>query len=100
MAPVSMVFALVLIVLGLAGYFGTGTPSHTALIPAYFGAALLALGVLALKDRLRMHAMHFAAMVGLFGLIGALIQPIRHLVSGEGLSANAALLSQLAMAVL
>jgi hypothetical protein len=100
MAPVSIVFGLLLIGLGLAGYFGADTTSPTALIPAGFGAALLLLGVLALKESLRKHAMHLAAMVGLLGVIGALVRPIQKLASGAEVRADAALLSQLLMAVL
>jgi hypothetical protein len=99
MAPVSIVFGLLLIGLGLAGYFGTDTTSPTALIPAGFGAALLLLGLLALNERLRMHAMHLAAMVGLLGVIGALFRPIQMWASGAELKTNA-LVSQLLMALL
>src|SRR5438034_230558 len=72
-----MVFGILLIVLGLGGFFGTGAEHGTALIPAYFGTALLILGLLALKDSLRKHAMHVAAMVGLLGVVGALFRRSR-----------------------
>jgi hypothetical protein len=72
-APVSIGFGVVLIALGVGFYYGTGQVSHTALIPAWFGIPLLLLGVLALKDRLRKHAMHLAAVVGLFGFGGGAI---------------------------
>jgi len=81
-AKVAIVFGILLIGLGLGGYFGTGSEHITALIPAYFGAALLVLGLLALKDSLRKHAMHLAAMVGLLGVIGALFRPVKTLLSG------------------
>ena len=54
-------------VLGLAGFYGTGATHYTALIPAGFGALFLVLGLLALKASLRKHAMHVAAMLGLLG---------------------------------
>ncbi len=79
MARISIVFGLLLIGLGLGGYFGTGTPSLTPLIPAGFGAVLVLLGALALKESLRKHAMHLAAMVGLLGAAGGafrLLQPV------------------------
>src|SRR5437660_4655501 len=78
-----MVFGILLIGLGLGGFFGTGAEHYTALIPAYFGAALLVLGLLALKDGLRKHAMHLAAMVGLLGVVGALFRPAKTLLSGD-----------------
>ncbi len=37
MAKVCIVFGIVLCLLGLGGYFGTGRESVTALIPALFG---------------------------------------------------------------
>ena len=40
MAKVTLVFALLLVALGLAGYLGTGSAHPTALIPAWFGLAL------------------------------------------------------------
>jgi H+/Cl- antiporter ClcA len=53
----------------------------TALIPAGFGAALLACAVLVLaREDLRKHVMHLAAMIGLLGIIGGFVPIIR---SGE-----------------
>jgi len=76
MAPVSVGFGIVLIVLGIGSYLGTDRVSATALIPAAFGLALLLLGCLAFKETLRKHAMHLAAMVGLVGFIGGLARLI------------------------
>ena len=69
----TIVTALLLIILGLLGYFGSAeaNPSKTALIPAAFGIVLLVLGLVALRDRIRKHAMHAAAAVGLVGLLGS-----------------------------
>ena len=61
MARVTVALAILLILLGLVGYFGTGRTSCTALIPAMFGLAFLILGVVAIKDELRRHAIHVAA---------------------------------------
>ena len=49
MAKVSVVFAVLLIALGLVGYFGTGAQHATALIPTWFGAALGMFGLLAMS---------------------------------------------------
>lgn len=75
MGPIAAVFGAALTGLGLFAYFTqtSDKPSPTALIPAFFGLPILILGLLALKDNLRKHAMHLAAMVGLIGLVGALI---------------------------
>jgi hypothetical protein len=72
MGPVTVAFGLFLILVGLAGYFTSESQNpSTALIPAGFGLVLVLLGVLALKDRLRKHAMHAAAALGLLGFLGA-----------------------------
>jgi hypothetical protein len=84
-AKITIVVGLLLIALGLGGYFGTGMTSPTALIPTFFGAPILALGVLALKDSMRKHAMHGAVMLGLLACLGAIANIIRVLVSGTEL---------------
>ena len=84
MPVVTVVFGLLLIALGLWGRFGgdwglwapLGLPapehlSGTALIPAYFGAAFVVLGLLALKESFLKHAMHLAAMLGVIGFLAA-----------------------------
>lgn len=82
MANITIVVGLILIALGLGGKFGTGTDSPTALIPAFFGAPILLLGALALKDSLRKHAMHLAVMIGLLGCLGAIANVVRVLMKG------------------
>lgn len=72
MANSSIIFGLLLIILGAWGYFGTGMQHPTALIPSGVGLILAALGALALRDAFRKHAMHAAAAVALLGcLLGA-----------------------------
>ncbi len=83
MAKITIIVGLILIGLGLYGYFGTGTTSLTALIPAFFGAPILMLGALALKDSMRKHAMHGAVMLGLLCFLGAIGNVVRVLRSGK-----------------
>ena len=82
MPRVAIVFGLLLIGLGLVGYFaptklgdvGPEGTSPTALIPAGFGAVLLLCGVIVqAKPKTRKHVMHLAAMVGLLGAIGGIM---------------------------
>jgi uncharacterized membrane protein len=82
-ANITIVVGLILIALGLGGYFGTGTTSVTALIPAFFGLPILLLGALALKDSMRKHAMHLAVMIGLIGFVGGIVNAIRVLLKGN-----------------
>lgn len=70
MAKITIALGAVLTLLGLFGYFGLGSGSWTALIPAFFGVPFLVLGALALKEDLRRHAMHGAALLGVLGLLG------------------------------
>lgn len=67
----SIVFGMILIVLGLYGYFESPKeePSLTTLIPVPFGAVLAVCGIIARNPKLRMHVMHAAAAVGLLGFL-------------------------------
>ena len=46
MPRITVVFSVLYIALGLAGYFLTGAVHTTALIPAFIGVVLLVLGLL------------------------------------------------------
>jgi len=70
MPRITVVFSLLYIALGLAGFSLTGAVHKTALIPAFIGAALLVLGLLGGKENLRKHVMHAALLIGLLALLG------------------------------
>ena len=70
MPRITVVFSLIFIAIGLAGFFLTGAAHPTALIPAAIGAVLLVLGLLGNKENLRMHVMHAAVLVGLLAFFG------------------------------
>jgi hypothetical protein len=103
MAKVTLVFAALLIVLGMAGFFGTGSQFPTALIPTWFGLALGLFGWLAISpsEKRRKLFMHVNVTIGLLGFLGA---AARALISygharSEGVDPNwIALGSQLTMA--
>jgi len=77
MPKVSIFFGLILILIGLVGYFGalaglfsTGA-SPTALIPAALGLIVVICGVIGLKsEKARKHAMHVVAVIALLGILG------------------------------
>ena len=105
MAKITLVFAALLIVLGLIGYLGTGSAHPTALIPAYFGLALGVFGFLAISpnESRRKLFMHVNVTIGLVGFLGGLIEAVRGYlhVHSLGLEPNQnALASKLAMAAL
>ncbi len=90
---ISVVFGVLLVVVGVWGYWGgvlglwepLGFPapaelSGTALIPAYVGAALVVLGMLAFKESLLKHAMHAAALLGVLGFGAAAARLISNLI--------------------
>ena len=73
MAKVTLVFAAVLILLGLGTYIGTGSQHPTALIPTWFGVALGLFGFLAISpdEGRRKLFMHINVTIGLLGFLGA-----------------------------
>ena len=73
MAKVTVAFAVLLIALGVVGYVGTGSQHPTALIPTWFGLALVLGGFLAnspSEARRKIFA-HINVTVGLLGFLGA-----------------------------
>jgi len=103
MAKVTLVFALLLVILGLAGYIGTGSIHPTALIPTWWGLALGVFGFLAISpnEGRRKLFMHINVTIGLLGFIGAVIVAIQGYVheTSAGLPPNMiALASKLTMA--
>jgi len=92
---------VVLVIIGLAGYFLTGGVSLTALIPAAFGLVITIAGVIARDEGKRKHAMHAAVLVALLGFLGSVrgLLQIGALVDGTA-ARPAAVVSQSIMAVL
>jgi len=105
MARVIYVFGILLVALGLIGYWGTGSIHPTALIPTWFGLALVAGGLLAISpsEGRRKLFMHINVTVGLLGLIGAIVSALREYGHARSLGLDPdwkALSAQLAMAAL
>src|SRR4051794_24272793 len=92
MAPIAIVFGALLVALGPILYFLSDPTkqSPTAFIPSGFGIALILCGVLARNEKIRMHVMHVAALLGLIGFAvpafmvgralagGAEFEPVKH----------------------
>ena len=79
MAKVTLVFAALLIALGLAGYFGTGHQHPTALIPAWWGLAMGVFGFLAISpnEGRRKLFMHINVTIAALGCLGAVVVAIQ-----------------------
>lgn len=85
MAKLTLVLAVLLIALGLAGYLGTGSMHPTALIPAWFGLALGICGFLAISpsERRRKLFMHINVTIALLGFLGAAAEAVRGFVHAQ-----------------
>ncbi len=94
MARLSIGLGVILIVLGVGAYFGTGRSSITALIPAMLGAVFVTLGFVALRERARKLAMHGAVLVAVIGIIGSLMRPLKTLFSGDPFDFSTAVVAQ------
>jgi len=72
MPTITVVYGGLLVMLGVAGYLATGRESVTALIPAFFGMPLVALGMAAAaREASRKHAMHGAALLAVLAVAGS-----------------------------
>lgn len=105
MAKMTIIFGVLLIVLGLVGYFGTGSAHPTALIPTWFGLALGVGGFLAISpsEKRRKIFMHINVTIGLVGLIGALAAALQGYGHARSLGVDPdyiALAAKLVMALL
>ena len=98
----TIVYGIILIMLGMIGYFVTSQTSVTALIPAFFGMVIVIAGALAQKEPRRKHAMHAAAALALLGFFGTFrgIGSLVTLIGGGEVARPAAAISQSIMAVL
>lgn len=98
MPGTTRLFGLVLIILGVASYTFTGRSSLTAMIPAFFGAALVVCAMVARSESARKHAMHAAVAIGLLGGLAALGRGLPAAIGGDVM--RPAVLSQLVMGAL
>src|SRR5215472_8909821 len=71
MAKLTIVFGILLILLGIIGFVATGSHAPTALIPSGFGLLFMLFGFLAKTEdvKKRMLWMHVAVSVGLLGFL-------------------------------
>jgi hypothetical protein len=70
MAPITLLFAVTYILLGVGGFVMTGSVHKTALIPCAFGILFVLFGLLAFKENMRKHAMHGAVLIALLAFLG------------------------------
>ncbi len=97
MVSTTRLVGIVLILLGLLSYLGTGRTSVTALIPAIFGAIFVVLALIARSANARKHVMHVAVALALLGVIATLGRVLPALADGQ--IGRPAVLAQIAMVV-
>ena len=101
MPRITVIFSVIYIALGLGGYFLTGSVHKTELIPAAIGVILLVLGLLGSNEKLRMHVMHAALLIGLLALLGTASSLLKLPSAIDGTAARpGAVFAQAATAVL
>ncbi len=100
MPPTTIVTGVLLIVLGLVGFVGTGSEHPTALIPAGFGIALAICGFLAKAPERKKLFMHIAVTLGLLGFLGTVMGLVKvvRMAAGETIARPEAAESQAVMA--
>lgn len=101
-ANVTIGLGALLILLGLGGYFGSGRVSKTALIPAFFGVPILALGLAALRADWHDYALYAALVLAALGFLGAGrgLPGLVRLLAGKEVKRPAAAVAQSVMALL
>ncbi|WP_235011467.1 hypothetical protein [Bryocella elongata] len=100
MAKITMMVGFVLVALGFAYWGLAGRTAPTALIPAYFGIALMICGARSRTEnnKTRMLFMHVAVTIGLLGFLFPGIRAIMTMMKGATLS-SLAVQEQLVMSV-
>ena len=69
----TILFGLLLVAVGMGGYFLGGAENHMALFPAVLGVAMFVCGMVAAQGAMRMLAIHVAALIGVIGFVGPLV---------------------------
>ena len=86
MAKLTIVFGIVLGIIGIGYFWGTGSTHPTSLIPLWFGLVLIICGGLSLTENAsrRMLWMHIAVTVGLFGFVFPGFMAIKEWAAAHG----------------
>jgi mannose/fructose/N-acetylgalactosamine-specific phosphotransferase system component IIC len=69
----TILFGLLLVAIGLGGYYFADAKQPMALIPAILGIAMFVCGVVAAQGAMRRLAIHVAALIGMIGFVGPMV---------------------------
>jgi hypothetical protein len=103
MPQLTMTIGILMVILGVIGYFASGMASWTAFIPSIIGVIFLLLGVWARNMASRKLAMHIAmglALLLVLGMAGQAVPNLIKLAQGEELERPLALMSQVVSSIL
>lgn len=102
MTKLAITLGVLLMLLGIGAYFSTGQQSITAMIPAFFGLPIVILGIVALNENRRRHAMHGVMLLALLGFLGSFmgLPKLVSLLGGAEVARPAAVIVQSIMAIL
>jgi FtsH-binding integral membrane protein len=70
MLKAAAITGILLLIVGLIGFYTSETRAITALIPALMGILMLLCAAIGLNGELRKHAMHGAVLIALLGIVG------------------------------
>jgi len=86
LAKLTIAFGVVLGIIGIGYFIGTGSTHPTSLIPLWFGIVLIICGALSLTEdaRRRMLWMHIAVTVSLLGFLFPGFMAIKEWASAHG----------------
>lgn len=102
MANATLVFAGLLILLGLAGFLATGNQHPTALIPAAVGLLLGICGLFARNPGRRKLFVHIAVVLGLLGFLATVssVYKMMQIAQQQVVPLHAAVYSKFIMCIL
>jgi hypothetical protein len=98
MARTTIGFGIVMIILGLGAYFGTGRESMTAMIPSFFGIVVVVCGAAALKPGAAKPALITAGVLSVLAVLGIAGRLVPAAME-DGLTVDAATITQIVFAI-
>lgn len=99
---ITIIYSVLLIIIGTGGYIVSNAASITALIPTLFGMILLFLGLAGRREHLRKHTTRIAVALGLIGFVATVggLGDLMAMISGEDVERQLAVVIKSIMAIL